>query len=293
MLSRMQEKGMSIEDLTHEEMEMFNRFLTKQAHRVVSEQRALWEISEGVVSFDIEVCDAGVDEMSKVVEEKGQVTRDLRGLWERETYDLSDEIDIDELKNSRKGLHRRVKSLPRLSIISNMDQARKLGTCLNILNIVTAGSYAYRRYNGDFASNSCEVASLMYELAPTLKNDWKTWYCSVSEAFRMDLLKKEIGVKQRGLVRGIVQDTATILSNRFYVCELLFLLYDCYLREMETSRNKSFTQLSNSTLQKIIYFMTFTRENGSMFEKSIRDQVKEQELRLEGAEEMLKETLNK
>lgn len=292
LLGLLQEGELCVDDLPHEQQQMFMRFLREEAPSLVGDYKPLWNIPEGVISFDVAETDSDVDQISKAEDEKGTVTRELGPMWERETYDIEDGVDLSELKQIRRAFHKRVRSLPKLSVISSMDEPRKRGMSLNVLNILTASAFVFRKYHGDLANNSEEICALLVQLAPCLRNDWRQWYISAAEAFRTDLLKTVLGIKHHRVVSGLLDDVSQLLSDRFYTCEQLYLLYDCFLREFEAAPDKSRKQAMNATVQKLLYFITFVRENRELHEKSVRSQVEEHRKKLQSAEDILKDGLS-
>jgi len=291
LLARLQEGELGLEDLSFDQQQMFTRFLREEASALVGDYKPLWLIPEGVISFDLQESDSDVDQISKAEDEQAPLTHDLSQLCEREAYDLLDGVDLGELRRTRRAFHRRVRGLPRLSAIAAMDEARKRGTSLNVLNILTASALVFRKFHGDLASNASEVCALLLQLAPPLRNDWKQWYVSAAEAFRTDLLKAALGVKQLGVVAGLLEDASQLLSDRFLTCEQLYLVYDCFLRDFESVSDKLHKRASNATVQKLLYFITFVRDNRELHEQSLRAQVLQLSSQLRSADELLRDGL--
>ena len=267
MLAKLQQDELDPSKLSPAEMKMFLEFVKTEAKTCLRECQPLWEVDDGAYDIGVEEVSEIVEDLSKVDDKKDR-NIDLEELFEKETYDLEEEIDIADLKKSRNGLRRRVKELPDIPMFKRLTADRFVVMFYNVANIAYAFCYLYRQFNGDLKNNSADICRLSYHLAPCLRNDWKQFYPNLKAALRSDLLRQVVGLNNSWIERGLLLDTAKVIRNRFLTCEQLHLVYDCFHREFEkvdrsnlTSEkaNKSRVQL-NATLQKLIFFITLVRE---------------------------------
>ena len=263
----MQSGALEPAQLTPDQMRMFEEFLKTEAKTSLNEQTPLWEIEDGAHEIGIEVVPESVEDLSKVEGSK-ESKIDLDELFEKENYDLDDEIDISELKKSRNRLRRRINELVDIGLLRKMTPDKQMGMFYNVINSVYSICYLFRQFNGDLKNNTNDICRLMYFIAPSLRNDWRQFYGSVREACRSDLLTQIVGINNSWVSYSIVEDVEKVLQNKFLVCEQLYLIYDCFQREFENldpdksksaKAKQSRTQL-NATLQKLIFFMTLTRD---------------------------------
>ena len=288
LLAKLQEGSLTVDGLSHDQMLMFDKFVTREAQSYLKECTPVWEIEHGVQTLEVEQLEQSVVHESKIEAPK-ETTVDLEELMDKETFDVEDEIDVRELAKSRRRLVGRIRGMPAIPLLRKMAADRRASTMYNIVNAVAAFVFLYRKFNADMANNSNEICKLLLRLAPCLRNDWRQLYGSATEALRSDLLTPLVGVAKHSLLTlGIMEDVEKVLSSRFLVCEQLYLIYDCFLREYEKTETsslgsalvgKSRAQL-NATLQKLILFMTFTRDADSELLTSVAAEVREARKRL-------------
>lgn len=281
-------------------MKMFLEFLQTEAKVCLRECQPLWEIENGAYDIGVQEISEIVEDLSKVDDKKDRQI-DLEDLFEKETYDIDEEIDLAELKKSRNRLRRRIKELPDIQMLTKLSEARFLSMYYNVANTVFAFCYLYRQFNGDIKQNSADVCRLSYFLAPCLRNDWKQFYPSLKAALRTDLLRQLVGVNNSWMEAGLQADATKVLQNTFLTCEQLYLVYDCFNREYEKLDKestksprvqKSRVQL-NATLQKLIFFMTVARDMPREVLETIKKETAELIKESAALEDLRKDALSK
>lgn len=312
LLEKLQNGELDVENLSHHEQLMFERFLKQEAPKIIEECKPIWEFDEGVMSFRIQtIADDGLGtsgmgaspkEQTEVVPESilgaprlqaaskdtaSDTKRvDLTEMWaeDEETFDPDrPNLDLEEskLKSKRAQLHKTILCLPKIGLLSKLPEDKLTGLSYNIVNVVAATAYLYRFLNGDLLSQHSQVARSLVGLAPCLRNDWKEYYQSPKHAFRYDLLLKTVGINNKLLLERVAKDSAAIFKHQFKVCEVLYLAYDCLVRELNhvegSSQNPAQTSESsdqfrtstkltpaqqqlNSTIQKLILMITQARD---------------------------------
>jgi hypothetical protein len=299
-LEKLQRDEMDLASLAPEEMKMFLEFLQTEANTCLRECQPLWEIENGAYDLRVEEISQIVEDLSKVDDKKDRLI-DLDDLFEKENYDIDEEIDISELKKSRNRLRRRIKELPDLSMLKKMNEELFISMFYNISNAVYSFCFLYRQFNGDIKNNTADICRLSYFLSPCLRNDWKQLYPNLKASLRSDLLRQIVGLNNTWIEKGILEDVSKVLGNSFLICEQLYLVYNCFHIEFEKldqsklkseKARKSKVQL-NSTLQKIIFFMTIVRDMPQEVFKNIQIELKNLIKESEALDELKKDVLAK
>lgn len=296
---------------------MFERFLKNEAPKVMTECTPIWEIETGIMSFKVQTMDPkpekgdhhAVNQANENVEvvpgstvvsdhdstqnwtSSSKTTKvNLEELWaaDEEVFDPDcPNLDADDskLKQKRAQFHKTVVELPHIGLLSKLPEDKLTSLSYNIINVIAATAYLYRKHNGDLLEQHSQVSRALLGLAPCLRNDWKQYYSSPQHAFRYDLLTRAVGVNNRVVAEKVASDSSAILKHQFKVCEVLYLAYDCFLRELSstdsesepaetvgpssssrsagTSRSRessAWRQQLSCTLQKLILMITQTRD---------------------------------
>jgi hypothetical protein len=213
----------------------------------------------------------------------------LDDLFEKEDYSLQEGTYLQQLVASRIRLKKRILDLPESTILRRLTPDKWHGLWMNLLALLVPLPYLYRKYNGDWASHSTAIASIIEKQVPSLSNDWKRYYFSMSEAMRVDLLTQLVGVKLLSpLLKAILEDLCQILSSRFIICEMLYQVYDVFLREYERTEiiwagSPQIQQIRtrlNCRLQKLIFFITLVRDSPESLYQEVVEEVKQETLAL-------------